>query len=432
MLGETLRFLRDPVSFAEARHARFGPAFRTQLFGSPTVFLAGADANRWIFAGEYRYLQNRWPPTVRRLLGAASLSMLEGEAHRARRRLHAPRFGRAEVEALAPMIDAVGRDHLGRWATAGQISLVRRFKTLAFEVATRFLVGAMTPEERYVLSEDFDTWVAGLFAPLPVAVPGTPFARAVRAGERMTERLTALVRERAQGGARGDDLLSAMLAARDGGEGLGERALVEELQLLLFAGHDTTVTSAVNVMIHLALHPEALARARAEQDTMGDGPIDAERAAASTWLTQVIHESMRLIPPIGGAFRITTEDTAWHGYRIPKGWTVMLAPRTTHYDAAAFSSPRRFDPARFGADRAEHRRTPLAYVPFGGGPRLCLGQHVAMLEMQILLARAVRDLEWELIAPEPTWTALPFPRPSDGGRVRIRPRHASARRRVRA
>lgn len=426
LLGETLSFLRSPLAFNQERRARFGDVFRTHLFGAPTVFLAGADANRWIFAGENDYLQNRWAAPVRRLLGPRSLSMIAGEEHRERRKVLAPHFTRASMERTIPMIERLTREHLARWPQEGEVVLVPRLKALAFEIATTFLVGPLPPATLESLERDFDVWVEGLFVPLPYAFPGTKLARALAAHERMMTLLDRLVRDRDGAASTGTDVLSTLLAARDDeGRPLDRDTIAQEIQLLFFAGHDTTVTSTTNAMIHLALHPEALARAREEQDALGAGPIDAERVARAEWLTAVVRESMRVIPPIGGAFRVATRDVEYGGHRIPEGWVVLVGAAGTHFDERLFPDPNRFDPERMLEPRAEHKKTPFAWIPFGGGPRLCLGQHFAMLEMQAMLALLVRDHAWELVDRERlAWTSIPFPRPRDGGRVRFRRRYA--------
>ncbi|MFY0574839.1 cytochrome P450 [Cystobacter fuscus] len=116
LLGETLEFLRSSGAFAARRRRLYGPVFRSHVLGSPTAFLLGPDAIQWIFAGEGKYLKNRWTPGVRRLLGANSLSLLEGEEHLDRRRLLAPHFSYATMRGFVPAIESLATRHFERWA----------------------------------------------------------------------------------------------------------------------------------------------------------------------------------------------------------------------------------------------------------------------------------------------------------------------------
>jgi len=431
LLGETLEFLRSPNDFADRRLARFGKVYQAHVLGKPTVFLIGAEANHWIFAGEGRYLENEWSPAIRKLLGATSLSLISGETHKQRRKLLAPHFKRtAMAGAVAPMV-AVARAHLDRWAREagrGPLAVVPRMRALVFEIAAIYLLGdtddlGVSLED---FSRDFDTWVGGLFVAVPLALPLTRFGRAMRARRRLFGVLERLVARRA--GERREDasVLSTLLRVRDEeGRPLPRSTVVDELQLLLFAGHDTTVTSISNIIYHLAVHPEAQARARAEQDAMASREYTLESLRAMPWLEAVIKESMRLIPPIGGAFRVLTEDVEFGGYHLPRGYRVAIGPRAAHREAEHWPDPDRFDPERF--IREADDRPPFAWIPFGGGPRVCLGQHFAMLEMHVVVAMLLREFEWSLTpGQDPGFEVIPLPRQRSGTLIELR-RRADAR-----
>lgn len=431
LLGETLEFLRSPAEFADKRLARHGKVYQSHLLGKPTIFLIGAEANHWIFAGEGRYLENEWSPAIRKLLGANSLSLISGEEHKQRRKLLAPHFRRTSMAgAVAPMV-AIARAHIDRWAadaTRGPVAIVPRMRALVFEIAAVYLLGdtadlGVGMEE---FSRDFDTWVGGLFVAVPLALPRTRFGRAMAARRRLfgvLERLVAC-RDREQ---RDDaSVLSTLLRVRDEhGLPLPRSTIVDEIQLLLFAGHDTTVTSTSNIMYHLAQHPEVQARARAEQDALTTREYTLESLRAMPWLDAVIKESMRLIPPIGGAFRVLTQDAEFAGFHLAKGHRVAIGPRAAHREAEHWPEPERFDPDRFLREADD--RPPFAWIPFGGGPRVCLGQHFAMLEMQVVLAMLLREFTWTLTpGQDPTFETIPLPRQRSGTIVDLQRRPDAA------
>lgn len=422
VMGETLEFLRDPLGFFERRRQRWGSVFTSRVLGMRLVSLVGVEANRWIFANEDKLLRNRWSYAIRRLLGANALSLQVGEAHRARRRVLAPHFRRAGLEPLVEPIAEVAREHLQRWAAAGgETVAVERFKQMAFEIAARYIFGDIGRLDLAALSVDFDDWVQGMFVPVPVPLPGTTFGRAMAARKRMFAAIEAEVERRAGSSVRGDDVLSTLLDVRDDdGRPLPRATIVDEIQLLMFAGHDTTVTALTSIMLHLSQHPEVLARARAEQDAEGGAAITLERVRAMPWLGAVISESMRVVPPVGGAFRELVQDTEYGGFTLKKGWAVSMSPGNAHGDESVWTEPKRFDPERWMPERAEHKRHPFAWIPFGGGPRKCLGEHFAMLEMELVLAMLLRGYAWELVEGQDlTAEFFPFPRPKSGLRVRL-------------
>lgn len=427
LLGETLEFLRSPNAFTDRRIARHGKVYQSHILGKPTVFLIGAEANHWIFAGEGRYLENEWSPAIRKLLGANSLSLISGEEHKQRRKLLAPHFKRTSMAgAVAPMV-AIASAHLDRWARdaeRGAIAIVPRMRAMVFEIAAIYLLGdtddlGVGLEE---FSHDFDTWVGGLFVALPLALPFSRFARAMQARRRLFGVLERLVAKRAAEQRDDASVLSTLLRVRDeDGRALPLATVVDEIQLLLFAGHDTTVTSTSNIIYHLAVDPDAQARARAEQDAMVTREYTLESLRTMPWLEAVIKESMRLIPPIGGAFRVMTKDAEYGGFRIPRGHRVAIGPRAAHREAEHWPDPERFDPARFMREADD--RPAFAWIPFGGGPRVCIGQHFAMLEMHVVLAMLIREFAWSLTpGQDQSFTLIPLPRQRSGTVVDLRRR----------
>jgi cytochrome P450 len=421
IIGDSFEFIRSPSAFVEARRAKYGPIFVANMLGKNTVFTTGARANAWIYAGEGKYLENEWPPGVLALLGKDCLSLIHGERHKQRRKLLAP-----HREACLDSLQTVARKHLRRWQTdaeLGPVAMVPRIRAAAFEIAANYLLGNIhelgLPLDEF--SRDFDLLVAGLFVPVALALPGSKFAAAKAARARLMTALDDLVMRRDADSRRAPNVLSTLLDVQDErGEPLDRDTIVDELLLFLFAGHDTTVTSTSNVLYHLSQHPQVAARARAEQAALADARFSLESIHAMTYLDAVIKESMRLIPPIGGSFRVMTREAELEGYRIPAGWRIAVGPRSVHFDARYYPEPQRFDPDRWLSDDP---RPPFSYIPFGGGPRVCIGQHFAQLEMHVLLALLLREFEWDLVPEQDlSFTEIPTPLPRGGLIVDLRRR----------
>ncbi|MCU0491528.1 MAG: cytochrome P450 [Chloroflexaceae bacterium] len=422
LLGENLEFIRSPAQFISTRRARYGDVFSTHILGSPTVYLLGPEANRWIFAGEGKYLQNQWTAGIRQLLGQQSLAMINGDEHRERRRLLLPHFSQESMRGFVPTMQAITERHLEEWANhAGVLTIYPAVQALVFEIAVTLILGDGRDVDQPYLNKLFHTWTEGLFTPLTLNWPVTTFGRAMQARKAMFGYIEQLVRRRMRRDKQPDDILAALLATRDeAGNPLPVEAIVDEVQLLLFAGHDTTVSALSAMLLLLAQHPKVLAQARAEQSQFApDEPLTPDQFRRMPYLLAVINESLRYIPPINGAFRVTTQDVAFGGYRIPEGWTIAVSIRGTHR-GEPWAEADNFMPERWLADP----KPPMgSFIPFGGGPRVCLGTNFALVEMSVVLTLLLRRYTWELEPNQDlSYQLLPTPRTRSGTRVTFRQR----------
>lgn len=420
-IGETIEFAQDPARFVAARRARYGDVFRTHLIGAKTIVLTGEDALAWIFAGEGKYLQNTWNSSTRRLLGEECTAMLVGPAHAERRALLMPHFRHSAMRAFAPQMQAIGTRHFECWTEAVDVSVLPSMQALVFEIIVTLLLGEGARIDIPYLSRLFRAWTAGI-ATLPVNLPYTTYHRALKAKGELLAAIDAIVEARRRVSEQPNDILGSLLSVRDEeGKPLKQEAIVHELHNQLFAGHDTTVTVMTNLMLQLAQHPAVLAQARAEvREAELASALDLEQIKRLPYLEAVLHESMRYLAPVAGTFRSMLCDMEYKGYRIPRGWTVRLEIAGTHTDERIWRGPYEFDPERWLPPREEQAGRQHCFVPFGGGPRLCLGTNFAWAEMRVMLALLLRDYAWEVQPDQDLgYVMVPFPRPKEGLRVRF-------------
>lgn len=418
-IGETIEFAQDPARFVALRRARYGEIFRTSLLGARTIIMTDEDAPGWIFAGEGRYLQNKWNRSTRRLLGEQCTAMLVGPAHAQRRALLMPHFRHSAMRAFAPRIQAISTRHYERWVEEGDITVLYAMQALVFEVIVTLLLGDGADVDIAYLSKLFRAWTAGIAA-LPIDLPFTTYRRALKAKAQLLSAIDAIVQERRRLPEQPNDMLGALLTVRnEQGEPLSHTAIVHEVHNQLFAGHDTTVTVMTNLMLQLAQHPAVLAQARREiHSAWLTDSLDLEQLKHLPYLNAVLHESMRYLAPVSGTFRTMLRDMAYKGYRIPKGWTVRLEIAGTHTNERIWNDPFVFDPERWLSPRREQERRRYSFIPFGGGPRLCLGVNFAWTEMRVMLALLLRYYTWQPLPGQGlAYVMAPFPRPREGLRV---------------
>jgi cytochrome P450 len=416
VLGHNVAFLRDARAFVDTRLHAHGPVFRANLFGRDVAYLVDPEAIRWALSAEGDAVENQWLGNVEKILGPGCTARLSGDAHRTRRRLLGPHFGPGQLEAMVPRLSAVLDDHVDSWLEAGEINAAEALRALTFEVICRYAIGDVAAGDLAVLSEDFATMVEGLFS-LPLDLPFTALGRGRRAVARLHDALGSVVARRRHEASEGT-ALDALLAVRDDdGVGLDDATIAEELVLLLFAGHETTVTSLTNLLHLLADHPDWRAKAREEQLTGEDAPAGIGLLRSRPVTQACLDESMRVRAPIASAFRTVLRDSEVGGFRVPAGWSVVIGIASVHRSAAVWPRPERFDPGRWLGDTKPDRG---AYLPFGGGPRLCLGKHLSLLETHLAMRRLLLDVHWEVVPDQDlTLRALPTPMPKDGLRLRM-------------
>lgn len=418
-IGETLSFLRDSLGFAREHQRAYGPIYKSRLFGQPTVLMGGPEAMRFVFTNEKDKLVVAWPKSTVALLGEGSLSVQGGASHLRLRKILQHVFGHKQLAAHVPQMDRIATLHLERWARRGSFAWCPLLNAFTFHIACALVLGDESDIAGF--EAPFEAWLAGLFS-LPIELPFTVFGRALRARERLVDRIGAATHDRRAHGAVGEDALSVLIGATDEhGEKLTQAMIVDMILTLLFAGHETSSSGLSSFCLLVAQHPDVLERLREEQRSVAvSGPLTVDHIKQMPYLDQVIKEVLRFMPPVAGAFRKATADCEIGGYRIPAGWSILYGIGATHRSAPNFVETDRFDPDRFGPDRAEDKQVRFSWVPFGGGARVCLGMEYARLEMAVLGARLVRDYEWELVPGQDLGiTPIPSPRPKSGLRARL-------------
>ena len=199
-----------------------------------------------------------------------------------------------------------------------------------------------------------------------------------------------------------NDIASAIIAARDDitGEGFSREELIDNLGVFFLAGHETTASALIWIFFILATQPDVLQRMRAEiTEVVGDGPVEFEHTKKLTYIRNVFREALRLYPPITFIPRVAAEKTTIGDYKVKKGSMIMISPWVIHRHESYWRNPNAFDPDRFNPER-EGELTPGCYMPFGLGPRVCVGAAFATIESALILARLVRRFDFEALAPE--------------------------------
>lgn len=419
-IGETIAWVRDPLGFARERYERHGLVWRTHLMGRPCVTLLGPEANRFMLSTHMHLFSSRagWGKPITSLIGNG-LSLIDGAEHRRHRRMIQPAMHGAILARYFDIMRDLSVRHAAVWAQHGSVKLFDSFKHLSFDIAAALMLRAGTEGETRHLYELFDLFTRGLFAPPAWRAPGTPYARAWQAGQALRRQLRAIIAARRD--EPGDDILGMLLRARDEeGDGFSDDELVDELLVLLWAGHDTVTSLLTWIMYEVLRAPEIEARVLAEQEALAHEPLTLERLGHMPYLDRVVREAERMHPPAPGGFRGVIEPFEYGGYHIPAGWTVMYSIVFTHHMSELWRNPEQFDPDRFARGEGEK---PFHLIGFGGGPRVCVGLAFAQMQMRVVLAHLLQNFDLQLVAGQDYRpVATPTKMPRDGLRILIRAR----------
>ena len=321
----------------------------------------------------------------------------EGELWQRHRRLIQPLFTRKAIEGYADRMATEAAALADRWIQAGSVDAHADSVRLSLRVLGAAIFGDDVEAATDVLDRAFPVLNGHVFrrAMSPVVTPAswpTPANRAAAAARRALYGVVDELIDRRRSGPIGDDLLSRLLRARDpeSGQALDVQEVRDQALIFLLAGHETTSTALAFTFDLLGRHPDEQALIRAELDSVLagrlPGSVDVPRL---TRTTMAIKEALRLFPPAYAVSRRLQTADQIGGYAIPAGSYVAVVQWATHRHPDFWPEPEAFRPARFAAEH-EAERHPYAFIPFGGGPRACVGSHFAMVESVLAVASVLQ------------------------------------------
>jgi cytochrome P450 len=347
-----------------------------------------------------------------------------GEAWRTQRRLIQKGFDRKQLDALSSIMQdslAESLRDFDRQVRVGPVDIYPHLMKMTFAMVARSLFGARLKDEDIDLVSHTICTVQEFIVRQtiqPYLNPWFAVSGDLRRHEDMRVRadsiLMSYIKQR-RNQAPGNDLLQNLMDARySDGEGMSDELVLSESMQLLVAGHETSSNGLSWLLYLLSSRPDCLERVRQEFDSvLGDSPLSHADVPKFEFTTQVIQEGLRLYPPFWMIDREAVADDRAGDIDIPAGSTVIVYVYGAHHAPRYWESPESFDPERFMKGN-EKLRTPFTYLPFGGGPRVCIGNQYAMLQILMILSDLLRKYDFQLV-PGQTIEARPM--------VILRPKH---------
>lgn len=398
LTGNLPAFRRDRLGFLTECARTYGDVVAIRLGPRKMILVNHPDLVEEVLVTNNRhYIKHFALRLTENTLGNGLLTS-EGDFWRRQRRLAQPAFHRERIAAHAELMVAFTERMLQTWQSGEVRDVQEAMMRLTLEIIAKTLFDADVSGESAEVSAAMETVLASFTARvnslvrLPYSFPTPKNRRLARAVNRLDTIIFEIIaRRRASGGERGD-LLSMLLSAQDedNGERMTDRQLRDEAMTLFMAGHETTANTLTWAWYLLAQHPEAEARLHGELDqVLGDRAPTLADLPRLAFTEHVITEALRVYPTVWLLGREAIVPTVVGGYPVPVGTTVYMSQWVVHRDARFFEDPESFRPERW-QDGLMKRIPRYAYFPFGGGPRICIGNSFAMMESVLLLATIAR------------------------------------------
>ncbi|MEX1369422.1 MAG: cytochrome P450 [Nannocystaceae bacterium] len=406
----SLQLLRDPLRSLTEGRERYGDLICFRV--GPVRFVSVADpalAQHVLVRNHHGYVKSPSYKGLALVLGNGLVTS-EGEHWRRQRKLAQPAFHRQRLARLAQTMAQCVDERLDAWDARGHsaIDVHEEMMQLTLRIVGRTLFGADLGSDLGDLGPAVTTCLhkaneyAESIVKLPLWVPTPSNLRFGRAKRRLDAIVNDIIEQRRRADEPRDDVLGMLMAAvdDDGAPGMNDQQLRDEVMTLFMAGHETIATAMSWTFMLLHQHPEVAAKVRDEAQAVLQG-----RAASMSDLPrlpyagQVIDEVMRLYPPAWIVERQAVVEDRLGDYVIPTGTIVAVSPWVMHRHPGLWEQPERFDPERFAPGRAEGRPK-HAYLPFGAGPRVCIGNNFALMEAKIILTSVAQRYRIEVDRPD--------------------------------
>jgi len=418
-LGVFPWFASDPLGFLIHMQRRYGDTVAYPVAGHRVIQLNHPETIDKLLVGSHKHLVKDEVTRTLKLMLGEGLVTSEGSHWKRQRRLAAPSFAKRHVDGYGErMVDLAIR-----WADGlhdgAVVDVHREALDVTRDIVLVCLFGMEAGPEHDIgqaieqFMGEFLTEAQGWRRALPQGVWTPGRGRIQTARGAIDEKVFGFI-DAAKARDGGDDVIHRLLAARDeDGQPMSTEQLRDEVVTFFTAGHETTAVALTHLLDQLARHPDVRERLEEEVDRVLDGARPSvDRLPDLPYVRAVVHELLRLVPPVWAIGREAIADFELDGHRYQVGDEFFLAQWSVQHDARWFPSPWAFRPERWLDEEAVSRLPKLAWMPFGGGARICIGNHFALLELQLVVAvlaqRARFELvDWRPLRLEPTITLRP-------------------------
>lgn len=421
LFGRTFKALRDPLDNIRTLYDAYGPVCKTSVFFQKSVNLFGPEANEFVLRDRERNFSSRygWDRALGQLF-PRGLMLRDFDDHRFHRRIMQEAFRKEALAGYVDMMNPGIEAGIADWGNNNTLNFYPAIKKLTLDMAASVFMGLRLGPEANELNRAFMDAVQASVSVIRLPVPGTQMWRGVRGRQKLMRFFAEMIEQKRA--SEDSDLFARICRAEteDGGK-FSDDEIIDHMNFLMMAAHDTTTSATTTLAYYLARNPEWQERLREEARAL-DKPYAAHADLDHFQLTgQAFREAMRLFPPVVVIPRRTVRACEFSGHSIPANANVAIFPGFVHRMPEWWTRPDEFDPDRFSPERAEDKQHPFLYVPFGGGAHTCIGMHFAEMQARAIMHQFLQHYRVSLPRDDYTMPVqvLPIPKPADGLPLKI-------------
>jgi cytochrome P450 len=388
---------------------QYGDIVRIRFLFWPAYLINHPDGIKHVLQeNQQNYHKDFYPYKIFKPLLGRGLVTNDGKSWLHQRRLMQPAFHRKSLDAFSSLMTNATISMLDQWENFAErdqpLDVAAEMQRLTLCIAGKALFNIDLSDETHTVGQAVTTvnklLTEYLYAPLPpLNVPTLRNQRLQVSYRTLDQVVQGIITQRRRQNTDPEDLLSILLLARDQetGQGMNDQQVRDEVITLLIAGHETVSNALTWTWYLLSQYPQAACHLHKELEIVLGGQIPTmDHLAKLAYTHMVLDETLRLYPPAWVFGRKAVADDEIGGYFIPANSMIVLSPYITHRHPAFWQDPEVFDPERFAPERSASRPH-FAYFPFGGGPRMCIGNYFALMEMQLILATVVQRYRLHLV-----------------------------------
>lgn len=413
VFGNIFQFANDSLGFLKRVQHEYQPIAKISLGPFKTNFLMRADYAKYVLQENNKNFKKGRAYQILSIVLGNGLLTSNGEHWHRQRKLAQPAFYKQRLALLVETMNQESITLVEQWKNDGKhqpqsLEIHKEMMKTTLLIVTKALFGTGVDESKITgISHDIDELnelASKLFIKpikFPLWVPTSFNRRLNSAKKNLDELMNEIIQTRRNAlinnpEAQFDDLMQMLITTSDEqtGEQMDDQQLRDEIITIFLAGHETTAMSMSWALYLLSQNPDSIEKIRTEiANILGDQAITYENIRSLTYTMQVVQEVMRLYPPAWIFSREMISDDSIDGYALPKGEQVIICTYTLHRDPQYWENPNDFNPDNFLPEKIKERPT-YAYLPFGGGPRLCIGNNFALMEMQIMLVHLLKNFNF--------------------------------------